>query len=548
MIFYDVFYVFFRVNVQSSLFSDVMNLDEIKARTNDLVTYATMGNIKPKESEEQTEDEKPASTKPQNDIKPAEAKGDEEYFDEVDRPPSPKLPNDIKHLYSQETKTTVTNATNQIAYTSQTEEHFDIKIAVNTKEVRFDSSPNVDPPYSYVLNQHKRDEVIPNDYAKHNHADSDVKSNNAMKEDEEELNFPRIKDPFEIEFEKDSIYDKVVTQMDALGESWEKEFVDSAPGLAGVVPVTPEVEAVAVDGPFSTIFPKTKHTIKQYKPTEVDGIRSTHVVFFPKEREKRTEKFFVDSDQFYDMRTFPRGKLTIINVKYFRSSSGMSDYPREGTDRDAAGLQELFLDLGFIVERYDNPTKSKIREALRDAANEDYSNLSCCACALLSHGEERVIYGTDGFMNIKDLTSLFRTKGLAGKPKLFFFQAYQGSEYMDPYDSVDGPGSGKKDIALPVESDFLFCYSTVKGYYSWRNSKRGSWFMEALVQVFRNYAHKMDIMRMLMRVNSTVAHRKSRTDAAATDDKRQIESFITQMRKEFFFFPPYGPLPLENSS
>ena len=525
-----------------------MNLDEIKARTNDLVTHVTMGNIKVKESEEQTEDEKPASTKPPNGIKPEEAKGNEGYFDEVDRPPSPKLSNDIKHSYSEETKTTVTNATNQILYISQTEEHFDIEIEANTKEVRFDLSPNVDPPNSYILNEHKRDKVIPNDNAKHSHVESNIKNNTTMKEDEEEINFPRIKDPFEIGFEHDSTYDKVVTQMEALAELWEKEYVDSAPGVVGVGPITPDVEVFAVDGPFSTIFPKTKYTIKQCKPTEVEGIRSTHVVFFPKEKEKITEKFFVDSDKFYDMRTFPRGKLTIINVKYFRRSSGMSDYPREGTDRDAASLQELFLDLGFIVERYDNPTRSEIKEALRAAANEDYSNLSCCACALLSHGEEGVIYGTDGFMNIKDLTSLFRTKGLAGKPKLFFFQACQGSEYMDPYDSADGPGAGKKDTELPVESDFLFCYSTVKGYYSWRNSKRGSWFMEALVQVFRNYAHKMDILRMLMRVNSIVAHRKSRTDDVATDDKRQIGSFITQMRKEFFFFPPYGPLPSEKSA
>ena len=526
-----------------------MNLDEIKTRTVDLVTHTAMVNVKPKESKGQTEGEKPASAKPSNDIKPEEAKGNKGYFDEFDRPPSPKLSNDIKHSHSEETETTLTYVSNQIAYTSQSKEDFDIKIAVNTKEVRFDSSPNADPPYPpCVLNKRKRDELIPNDYTRHNHADGDIKSNNTMKEDEEEINFPRIKDPFEIGFEKDSIYDKVVAQMDALAESWEKEFINFAPGVVNLVPINPEVEAVAVDGPFNTIFPKTKHKTKQYKPTEVEGIRSTHVVFFPPKKEKRSENVFVDSDQFYDMKTFPRGKLTIINVKYFRRSSGISEYPREGTDRDAAALKELFLGLGFIVERYDNPTRSEIKEALRAAANEDYSNLSCCACALLSHGEEGVIYGTDGAMNIKDLTSLFRTKGLAGKPKLFFFQACQGSEYMKPYDSVDGPGAGRKDTWLPVESDFLFCYSTVKGYYSWRNSKRGSWFMETLVQVFRNYAHEMDILRMLIRVNSIVSHRKSRTCHVITDSKCQIGSYITQMRKELFFFPPYGPLPSENNA
>ena len=501
-----------------------------------------MVKVKPKESEGQTEDEKLSSAKLSNDIKSEEAKGDEVYFDEVNRPLSPKLSDDIKHSHSEETRTTVTNASEQIAYTSHTKQHFDIKIKANATDVRFDSSPNTSSPNSIFLNEHRLDEVIPNDNAKHNHEDSDTKSNSTAKEEVGVMNFPHIKDSFEVEFKNDT-YDKVETQMDALvAESWEKEYVDSAPGAVSEVSVTPEVEVVATNGPF------TEYTIKQNKPTKVERIRSRYKVFFPKVTEKRAEKFLVNSDQFYDMSTFPRGKLTIINVKYFSRSSGMSDYPREGTDRDAAGLRKLFLDLGFIVELYNNPARSEIKEALRAAANEDYSNLSCCACALLSHGDEGFIYGTDGAMNIKDLTSLFRTKGLAGKPKLFFFQACQGSEYMDSYDSVDGPGAEKKDTWLPVESDFLFCYSTVKGYYSWRNSKRGSWFMETLVQVFRNYAHKMDIFRMLMRVNSIVAHRKSRTDDVATDNKCQIGSFITQMRKEFFFFPPYGPLPSEKSA
>ena len=501
-----------------------------------------MANVRPIENEGQTEDEKPASAKPSNDIKPEEAKGNEVYFDEIDRPSSPKLPNDIKDSHSEEARTAVTNASEQIVFTSHTKQHVDIKITANATKVRFDSLPNINSPNLNFLNEPKLDKVIPNDNAKHNHADSEIRSNSTVKEEVGVMNFPRIKDSCEIEFKNDT-YDKVLTQMGTLAaESWEKEYVNSAPGAVSVVSVTPEVEAVATDGPC------TEYTIKQNKPTKVEEIRSRYKVFFPKQKEKRTDKCLVDSDQYYDMRTFPRGKLTIINVKYFRRSSGMSEHPREGTDRDADGLKKLFLDLGFIVERYDNPTTSEIRKALRAAANEDYSNLSCCACALLSHGEEGVIYGTDGAMNIKDLTSLFRTKGLAGKPKLFFFQACQGSKYMDSYDTVDGPGAIIKDTWLPVESDFLFCYSTVKGYYSWRNSKRGSWFMETLVQVFRKHAHKMDIFRMLMRVNSVVSIRKSQSDDVASDNKCQIGSFITQMRKEFFFFPPYGPLPSENST
>ena len=62
----------------------------------------------------------------------------------------------------------------------------------------------------------------------------------------------------------------------------------------------------------------------------------------------------------------------------------------------------------------------------------------------------------------------------------FFFLAYPGSDYMDSVTpdeimETDGPASEGNDISLPSEADFLYAYSTVPGYYSWRNSQRGSW-------------------------------------------------------------------------
>ena len=47
---------------------------------------------------------------------------------------------------------------------------------------------------------------------------------------------------------------------------------------------------------------------------------------------------------------------------------------------------------------------------------------------------------------------------------------------MEGLDATDGPANDRtNDISLPVESDFVYAYSTVPGYYSWRNSQRGSW-------------------------------------------------------------------------
>ena len=286
-----------------------------------------------------------------------------------------------------------------------------------------------------------------------------------------------------------------------------------------------------------------------------ENIVTKHTTYHPKPLNKG-EKSVPDatnlySNSFYNMDYFPRGHATIINVKHFKRSSGMADYPREGTNRDAEGLTNLFLDLGFVVDRFDNPSKKEIMAIVKAAAHGDYSTKGCSACAILSHGEEGIVYGIDEAVQIKEITKAFRTRGLAGKPKFFLIQACQGSEYMDPVDHVDGPpgsASARKReeemaLALPSEADFLYAYSTVPGYYSWRNSRRGSWFMEALVKVFRESSHKMDVMRMLVEVNNIVSSRKSRTDDYKTDNKRQIASLVNQMRMDFFLFPPYGPLP-----
>lgn len=58
-------------------------------------------------------------------------------------------------------------------------------------------------------------------------------------------------------------------------------------------------------------------------------------------------------------------------------------------------------------------------------SEEDHSKRSSFVCVLLSHGDEGLFYGTDGPLELKVLTSLFRgdkCRSLAGKPKLFFIQ------------------------------------------------------------------------------------------------------------------------------
>ena len=295
---------------------------------------------------------------------------------------------------------------------------------------------------------------------------------------------------------------------------------------------------------------KIKSVLRHCK--KIDGIPTKHTTYFPPKRGENYDEYnpgnvFVNSSRHYTMNTFPRGVVVVFNMEHFMRETGMADFPRKGTERDADGLCALFLELGFIVERVDNPTVKMVDVAMEKIASEGQS-ISCAACVVLTHGEEDRLYAIDGPLDIKQLTRKFRKKALAGKPKLFFFQACRGSDYMDSLDAMDGPPVVREpdDVALPCEADFFYAYSTVPGYYSWRNSRNGSWFMQALCSVFRINAHNMDLVRMLTHVNDQVSSRKSRTDDVTTDDKRQIASLVSQLRKELFFFPPYGPLLAPN--
>uniref|UniRef100_A0A2D4HGW4 Caspase-7 n=1 Tax=Micrurus lemniscatus lemniscatus TaxID=129467 RepID=A0A2D4HGW4_MICLE len=237
------------------------------------------------------------------------------------------------------------------------------------------------------------------------------------------------------------------------------------------------------------------------------------------------------------------GKCIIINNKNFAKDTGMCI--RNGTDKDAGDLQKCFRDIGFEVSIYNDLSCKKMREILGEVANEDHSDAACFSCILLSHGDEGRIYGTDAFMAIKDLTTLFRgdkCQSLIGKPKLFFIQACRGSEFDEGIQTDSGSSNDTLEMdanpryKIPVEADFLYAYSTVPGYYSWRNPGKGSWFVQSLCSVLNEYGKNMEILQVLTLVNYRVARNyESQSDDPHFCRKKQIPCVVSMLTKELYF-------------
>ncbi|CAN2390894.1 Belongs to the peptidase C14A family, partial [Pristimantis euphronides] len=164
------------------------------------------------------------------------------------------------------------------------------------------------------------------------------------------------------------------------------------------------------------------------KPDRSSQIHS----LFSRKKKNDTEKsektsrqnFRIVTPEFqYTMNYRKLGKCVIINNKNFHERTGMCI--RNGTDKDAGDLLCCFRKLGFDVTVYNDRSCEEMERLLLNVAQQNHSDFACFACILLSHGEEGQIYGTDGAMAIKSLTTLFRgdkCKSLVGKPKLFFIQ------------------------------------------------------------------------------------------------------------------------------
>lgn len=242
----------------------------------------------------------------------------------------------------------------------------------------------------------------------------------------------------------------------------------------------------------------------------------------------------------YNMNFEKVGKCIIINNKNFNKETGMD--VRNGTDKDAEALFKCFRNLGFDVVVHNDCSCAKMQDLLRQASEEDHRKSACFACVLLSHGEENLIYGTDGVTAIKNLTAHFRgdrCKTLLEKPKLFFIQACRGTELDDGIQADSGPineTDANPRYKVPVEADFLFAYSTVPGYYSWRSPGSGSWFVQALCSILNEHGKSLEILQILTRVNNRVArHFQSHSDDPLFHEKKQIPCVVSMLTKELYF-------------
>lgn len=227
----------------------------------------------------------------------------------------------------------------------------------------------------------------------------------------------------------------------------------------------------------------------------------------------------VDDIEYYRLTHNPHGLCVVINNEMFK----VDLRSRAGTQEDARALNETFTSLGFKVEIHNNLTAAAMKILVTEMGKRDFQNDDALVVCVLSHGEHGCVFGSDEIrVALRDLTQPFTSEKavtLAGKPKLFFIQACQGSSYQrgsspcapkederEPRLEEDaGPMRGD---TVPSDADFLIGMATVPECKSFRSTTTGSIYIQELCKQLKKSAQSSamdDILTVLTRVNRNVS-------------------------------------------
>lgn len=252
----------------------------------------------------------------------------------------------------------------------------------------------------------------------------------------------------------------------------------------------------------------------------------------------------------YNMKHKYRGMALIFNHEHF---DVMTLKSRAGTNVDCENLARVLKQLDFDVSVHKDCRYKEIVAVVENAAKQDHTDNDCILVAILSHGEMGYIYAKDTQYKLDNIWSLFTANHcptLAGKPKMFFIQACQGDRLDAGVTMQRGrtetDGDSSMSYKIPIHADFLIAYSTIPGFYSWRNTTRGSWFMQSLCAELATNGKRLDILTLLTFVCQRVAvdFESCTPDTPEMHQQKQIPCITTMLTRILLFSdkqkPPAG--------
>ncbi|PIC37497.1 hypothetical protein B9Z55_016107 [Caenorhabditis nigoni] len=238
-----------------------------------------------------------------------------------------------------------------------------------------------------------------------------------------------------------------------------------------------------------------------------------------------------------------RSKCLIVKIGKLEDDESMGS--------DVENLAGLFSKLNYQVNVVHDLTKKEIEDTVkRFGAKTNHGDSA--VLAFVTHGCKDGVYGTDGKVfrldQLYELLSPENSPQLAGKPKVIFAESCRGSNRDSGYSVVEdlgedqilersGKGSigekiGEKPEKIPMNADFLFCYSTSPGHVAFAHPRFGAYHVQLLCRTIAQRAHEDDLETMMVSVRKGISEMNFKGEKGPL---KQMPEHRSSLRRSFYF-------------
>lgn len=249
---------------------------------------------------------------------------------------------------------------------------------------------------------------------------------------------------------------------------------------------------------------------------------------------------------YYSMDYRYKGLLLI----FAHSEFDLEGYEERNSELDIKLLNEMFSRLKFKIRKYKDRTKEQIEEIINEVTKQNFEKYASLVVAISSHGGSGFIVAKDKIYCPHDVfyEPFGKVETLQGKPKIFLLGPCRGEntdrgiqlsccsnsslEFDSPQeDSTDGRQLKYLLLGHDLPPDFLLLYSTIEGYYAYRNGQWGSHYLKYLNEAL-NEDVTDDFLSIICRANRKLSIGFSSVSSdKQKNDNKQCMSFVSNLTK-----------------
>ncbi|PIC49696.1 hypothetical protein B9Z55_008220 [Caenorhabditis nigoni] len=236
-----------------------------------------------------------------------------------------------------------------------------------------------------------------------------------------------------------------------------------------------------------------------------------------------------------DYKNEKRSKCLIVKIGKLEEDESMSS--------DVENLSRLFTSLNYEVKVVEDLTAQGIEDTVRRFGAESDHGDSPILC-FVTHGCVDGVYEKDGKVFRLDqlyaLLSPENSPNLAGKPKVIFSESCRGIVEALGEDQIlersgrglVGEKVGEKPKKIPMNADFLFCYSTSPGHVAFAHPRFGAYHVQLLCRTIAQRAHEDDLETMMVSVRKGISEMDFKGEKGPL---KQMPEHRSTLRRTFYF-------------